>query len=98
VSSTILVGVFLLLVAAAVFGLARLAMAPREWSDEEYERRRAAPGSGLLAASMKALGEELGPGGPRAAEERRAFEEGRYDREPGAGEPPGTPPRDPGVG
>ncbi|GMU66389.1 MAG: hypothetical protein AMXMBFR36_26630 [Acidobacteriota bacterium] len=80
--------VVVLLVAAAIFGLARLVMAPREWSDEEYERRRAAPGSGVLAASMKALGEELGPGGPRAAEERRAFEEGRYDEEQGAGEPP----------
>jgi hypothetical protein len=88
VSSTILVGVLVLLVAAAIFGLARLAMAPREWSDEEYERRRAAPGSGLLAASMKALGEELGPGGPRAAEERRAFEQGRYDEEQRAGDPP----------
>lgn len=84
----ILVAVVAVLVAVAIFGFARLAMAPREWSDEEYERRRAAPGSGALAASMKALGEELGPGGPRAAEERRAFEEGRYDLEQGAGEPP----------
>lgn len=83
---TIVVGIALL--GAALLGLFRLAAAPREWSDEEYERRRAAPGSGLLAASMKVLGEELGPGGPRATEERRAFEEGRYDGEQGAGEPP----------
>lgn len=79
--------------AAALFGLSRLVTAPREWSDEEYERRKAAPGSGVLAASMKALGEELGPGGPRAAEERRAFEEGRYDEEQGSGEPPEPSPR-----
>lgn len=84
----LLVAVLVVLVAAAIFGLARLVLAPREWSDEEYERRRAAPGSGVLAASMKALGEELGPGGPRAAEERRAFEEGRYDEQQGSGEPP----------
>jgi len=83
---TILIVVAVLV--AALFGLARLVTAPREWSDEEYERRREAPGSGVLAASMKVLGEELGPGGPRAAEERRAFEEGRYDGEQGAGEPP----------
>lgn len=78
----------LALIASTIWGLARLVTAPREWSDEEYERRREAPGSGVLAASMKVLGEELGPGGPRAAEERRAFEEGRYDGEQGAGEPP----------
>ena len=88
VSSWLLLAIALAVLAAACFGLARLVLAPREWSDEEYERRRSAPGSGLLATSMKVLGEELGPGGPRAAEERRAFEEGRYDGEQGAGEPP----------
>ncbi len=75
-------------VAAVAVGLGLLARRSRGWSDEEYERRRGARGSGLLAASMKVLGEELGPGGKRAAEEREAFEEGVYRTGARSGEPP----------
>jgi len=84
-------GLVLALVAATVVaglaGLARLATRPREWDDEEYQRRRRARGSGVLATSMKVLGEEIGPGGKRAAEERAALERGAYDDEQGSGEP-----------
>lgn len=80
--------------AAAVYGLARLAASRRPWSDEEYERRRSAPGSGLLAAAMKAVGAELGPGGRRVVEERESYEDGGYDQEQASGEPP-APPVDP---
>ena len=83
-------GLVLALVAATVVaglaGLARLATRPREWDDEEYQRRRRARGSGVLATSMKVLGEEIGPGGKRAAEERAALERGAYDDEQRAGE------------
>jgi hypothetical protein len=71
-------GTALLALAAggAACGLARLARdSRREWSDAEYERRRRSPGEGALAAAMKALGEELGPGGKVAAEARRDAEE-----------------------
>lgn len=86
----------LLIVAAAlglagIWGLARLAAARRPWSDEEYERRRSAPGSGLLAAAMKAVGTELGPGGRRAVEERQSFENGGYEEAQAADEPPAPP-------
>ena len=84
-------GLVLALVAATVVaglaGLARLAARPREWDDEEYQRRRRARGSGVLATSMKVLGEEIDPGGKRAAEERAALERGAYDDEQGSGEP-----------
>lgn len=72
---------------AGFAGLARLVARPREWDDEEYERRRRTRGSGVLATSMKVLGEELEPGGKRAAEERAALERGAYDGEQRAGEP-----------
>lgn len=64
---------------AGLAGLARLAARPRDWDDAEYERRRRARGSGVLAASMKVLGEEIDPGGKRAAEERAALERGGYE-------------------
>lgn len=82
------IGAVLAVVAAALVGLGRLARRSRAWSDEEYERRRGVHGSGLLAASMKALGEELGPGGKKVAEEREAVERGAYGETERSGEPP----------
>lgn len=67
--------------------LARLASRPREWDDAEYERRRRARGSGVLASAMKVLGEEIDPGGKRAAEERAALERGSREEAQRAGEP-----------
>jgi hypothetical protein len=72
---------------AGVLGLARLAAAPREWSEEEYDRRRRRRSSGLLATSMKVLGEEIDPGGKRAAEARAALEQGAGEDEQRSGEP-----------
>ena len=86
---------FLVLVGgAAAFALVALlaiarAASSHAWSDTEYERRRRAPSSGLLAASMRVLGEELGPGGKRVAEERAALERGERESGPTAdGQPP----------
>ena len=64
----------------AVFGLARLTVtARREWSDADFEAVRRRHGSGVLAAAMRALGEEIGPGGRDAAEARRILEQGGAD-------------------
>jgi hypothetical protein len=92
VSVLVLIAIGAAAVIAALLALGRLAAAPREWSDEEYERRRRAHGSGVLAATMKTLAEEIDPGGKRAAEERAALERGAYQDEQRAGEPPGTGP------
>ncbi len=75
--------------AALVGGLARRSTSHRDWTDEEYERRRDQAGSGVLAASMKVLDAELGPGGRRVADEREALERGAYEGEQGRSEPPG---------
>lgn len=75
----------------AVVALARLARRSdpgHEWSDEEAERRRSTPGSGLLATSMRVLGEELDAGARRAAEEREALERGERPERGDSGEPP----------
>jgi hypothetical protein len=76
-----------------IVALGRLAASgSREWSDEEWERRRATRSSGLLATSMRALGEELGAGGKRVADETRALEQGERETPERATEPP-TPSR-----
>jgi hypothetical protein len=85
------IAIGLAVLVAGLLALGRLAGAPREWSDAEYERRRRAHGSGVLAASMRTLAEEIDPGGKRAAEERAALERGTYEEsERAAGEPPAT--------
>jgi len=78
----------LALLLLTIAGAALLARRSRPWTDEEYDRRRGARGSGLLAASMKALGEELGPGGRKVAEEREAFAAGAYREADRSGDPP----------
>ena len=73
-----------LAVGGAAFGLFRLARAAgRDWSDADYERRRRSPGEGALAAAMRALGDELGPGGKAAAEARREAEDPRQEARSG---------------
>lgn len=75
---------FALAVGGAAVGLFRLVRAAgRDWSDADYERRRRRPGEGALAAAMRALGDELGPGGRVAAEARRDAEESRREAEGG---------------
>lgn len=76
---------------AALLGLAALARRsdPRvEWTDDELERRRNSRGTGLLAASMRVLGEELDSGARGAAEEREALERGERPDTTPAGDPP----------
>lgn len=64
----------------AVFGLARLTVtARREWSDADFDAVRRRHGSGVLAAALRAVGEEIGPGGRGAAEARRILEQGESD-------------------
>jgi hypothetical protein len=56
----------------------------KPWSDEDYRRRARTRGSGVLAAAMKVLGEQL-DSGARAAAEHRESERRGTDETPDPG-------------
>jgi len=90
-SGAALLALLVVVAIASLAGLATLARRSdpgREWSEEELERRGAAKGSGLLATSMRVLGEQLDSGAHGAAEEREAEREGARPEESHPGEPP----------
>jgi hypothetical protein len=85
-SNWIGLGVILLLVIGAIFGLAQLSK-PYEVSVEEFERR-AQEGPGLISAGLVGLQKVLDPAMQKAVEVQEDLRQGRYDGEQGSGEPP----------
>jgi hypothetical protein len=82
----------LVVVLAALVLLAALGRASAEpWSDEDYRRRARAGGSGVLAASMRVLGEQLDSGARGAAEHRESERRGTDEAPDPGGEGPSPP-------
>jgi hypothetical protein len=88
-------GVIVLVVLGAFFGLARLGAPPEPLTKEEFERR-AAEGRGLMSAGMMAgmhaLQKLLNPKAAEAVEVERDLKAGYYDdqQEKGDGDDPET--------
>ena len=85
-SNWIGLGVILLLVIGAIFGLAQLSK-PYDVSVEEFERR-AQEGPGLIGAALVTLQKALDPATEKAVEAQEDLRRGKYDGEQGSGEPP----------
>lgn len=82
-------GVIVLVLAGAAFGLSRLGAPPREVSPEEFERRvQDARGTMKSAAfgGMYALQKLMNPRGAEAVEAQRDLRAGYYDESERAGE------------
>jgi hypothetical protein len=79
-------GVILLIVIAAIVGLAQLSK-PYDVTVEEFERR-AQEGPGLLGAGLVGIQKALDPAMERAVEVQEDLRQGRYNDEDGSGEPP----------
>lgn len=85
-SNWIGLGIFLLVILAALFGLYQLSK-PYDVTPEEFERR-AKEGPGLASAALIGLQKMLEPGTKRAIEVQEDLKAGRYNKEDGSGEPP----------
>jgi hypothetical protein len=85
-SNWIGLGIFLLVILAALFGLYQLSK-PYNVTPEEFERR-AKEGPGLASAALIGLQKMLEPGTKRAIEAQEDLKAGRYNKEDGSGEPP----------
>ena len=85
-SNWIGLGIFVLVILAALFGLYQLSK-PYEVSPEEFERR-AREGQGLASAALVGLQKILEPGVKKAEEVQGDLRAGRYNKEDGSGDPP----------
>ena len=84
-------GIFVLVVVGAVFGLSHLGRKPEPITEEEYERRvREAPG--LLSAGVLSIQKVLDPGAAKAEAVQQDLKAGYYDdqEEEGEGDEPGA--------
>ena len=85
-SNWIGLGIFLLVILAALFGLYQLSK-PYDVTPEEFEKR-AKEGPGLASAALIGLQKMLEPGAKKAIEAQEDLKAGRYNKEDGSGEPP----------
>jgi hypothetical protein len=85
-SNWIGLGIFALVILAALYGLYHLSK-PYDVSAEEFEKR-AREGPGLISAGMIGLQKMLEPGAKKAIEAQEDLRRGRYNKEDGSGEPP----------
>jgi len=87
-SNWIGLGIFALVILAALFGLYQLSK-PYDVSPEEFERR-AKEGQGLASAALVGLQKVIEPGAKKAAEVQGDLRAGRYNKEDETGDPPGS--------
>ena len=85
-SNWIGLGIFVLVILAALYGLSQLSK-PYDVTPEEFEKR-AKEGPGLASAGIIGLQKMLEPGTKRAIEAQEDLRAGRYNKEDGSGEPP----------
>ena len=85
-SNWIGLGIFVLVILAALFGLYQLSK-PYDVTPEEFEKR-AKEGPGLASAALIGLQKMLEPQTKRAIEAQQDLKAGRYNKEDGSGEPP----------
>jgi hypothetical protein len=85
-SNWIGLGIFVLVILAALFGLYQLSK-PYDVTPEEFEKR-AREGPGLASAALIGLQKMLEPQTKRAIEAQEDLKAGRYNKEDGSGEPP----------
>ena len=85
-SNWIGLGIFALVILAALFGLYQLTK-PYDVTPEEFEKL-AKEGPGLASAALIGLQKMLEPGTKRAIEVQEDLHAGRYNKEDGSGEPP----------
>jgi len=85
-SNWIGLGIFALVILAALFGLYQLSK-PYDVTPEEFEKR-AKEGPGLASAALIGLQKMLEPGTKRAIEVQEDLRAGRYNKDDGSGEPP----------
>lgn len=85
-SNWIGLGIFVLVILAALFGLYQLSK-PYDVTPEEFEKR-AKEGPGLASAALIGLQKMLEPQTKRAIEAQEDLKAGRYNKEDGSGEPP----------
>ena len=85
-SNWIGLGIFVLVILAALFGLYQLTK-PYDVTPEEFEKR-AQEGPGLISAGMIGLQKMLEPGAKKAIEAQEDLRRGKYNKEDGSGEPP----------
>ena len=85
-SNWIGLGIFVLVILAALFGLYQLTK-PYDVTPEEFEKR-AQEGPGLISAGMIGLQKMLEPGAKKAIEAQEDMRRGKYNKEDGSGEPP----------
>jgi len=84
-------GIIVLVVVGALFGLSHLGRKPRPLTEEEYERRvREAPG--MLSAGVLSIQKVLNPGAAKAEAVQQDLKAGYYDdqEEEGEGDEPGA--------
>ena len=79
-------GVFGLVILAALFGLYQISK-PYDVTPEEFEKR-AQEGPGLISAGMVGLQKMLEPGVKKSVEAQQDLRRGRYNKEDDSGEPP----------
>jgi len=85
-SNWIGLGIFVLVILAALFGLYQLSK-PYDVTAEEFEKR-AKEGPGLASAALLGLQKMLEPQTKRAIEAQEDLKAGRYNKEDDSGEPP----------
>ncbi|HST53444.1 MAG TPA: hypothetical protein VLJ61_15640 [Pyrinomonadaceae bacterium] len=79
-------GIILLVVAGALYGLSRLGRPAKPLSEEEYERR-VREGPGAVSAGVMGLQKILDPGAEKAVAVQQDLKAGYYNDEEKKGEP-----------
>ena len=78
-------GIFVLVILGALFGLSHLGKKPTPLTPEEYERR-VREGTGAMSAGVMGLQKILDPGTEKAIAARQDLKAGYYDDEEKTGE------------
>jgi hypothetical protein len=81
------IGVIVLVIIGALFGLSQITKPYNVKSEEEFQRRRK-EGAGLLNAAMLGLQQTIDPGAKKAVEVQQDLRRGVYDDKEEADDPP----------